>query len=78
MFKLRTRDGHEWTYETVPQAHKALAFYAKDLGLDTHFHTGSWAGTAVSTAYTRHGDPLFDAQAVVSEYRLAEELRDSK
>ena len=72
MFKLRTRDGHEWTYQTVDDAHRALRYYAHDHGLLAHYHHASWAGTAVSTAYTPGGDPLFDAQAVVSQVRGAQ------
>jgi hypothetical protein len=67
-FILNVIDGDEHrtrVFESAAAAHEALHIAAQLLDLDVHQHEGSWAGTAVSTAYERGGDPLLHAVAVV-------------
>jgi hypothetical protein len=67
-FEFRSVDGGVLR-GSLTECRDALTAYAWKHGLALHLHRGSWAGFALSSAYARGGDNLFDAQAVVKAVR---------
>jgi hypothetical protein len=74
VFRITGDWGGREIFDRVEDAHARLRAFAAAEGLDVHIHAGGWAGTCCSTAYTRGGDALLDAVAVVRAQRLDEAI----
>lgn len=63
---------------SLAEAHARLQRFANENGLAVHLHPGSWAGTAVSTAYVVGTDSFLDAIAYVRVTRTCDYCGDVK